>query len=284
MIRRFSSIAALSGCLAIAIPAAAQVSVKEPKIKLETLKPGKIELDPRLGYVLVRMGPKATPNDRPIAVVFQRIDGTTNKLIKFEAGAQSLSNFLRTTVVAVNTGRSFGDKDGVGTYVVKAYPGKWAVSAVETTCLSMGTYSFEVRQGEIADIGTLLTARENGLSLAPELKEAKLSQDLIDFGTMMNIVMTATLFAKPATDDPVLPAPLQALPRHKATLGADYRSDNSCLGMFSRAASLPPVGHQPPMTAEAAAVALARINPEELVKRKKEKAEKAKLSAAAAKQ
>lgn len=286
MSRRVIRAAALAAGLALATlaaPAMAQSApAKEPKIKLDTLKPDKLKLDPRLGYILLRLGPKASPTDRPLPVVFQRIDETTNRFFKFEDGKSPPADFYRTVSVAVNSGRSFGDANGAGTYVVSAFPGRWIIHMTGSTCMSMGTYAFDVKQGEITDIGTLLTGAENGKSTAPELKDAKLSQDLIDFGVAMNIVMTNTLYAKPASDDPVLPAGLQLLPRRKGWASEDFRSDNSCLDLFNRAASLPPLEHRPPMTAQEAAAAIAAINPEYLVKRKQEKAEKAAKAAAAA--
>jgi hypothetical protein len=261
---------------------AAEKAKKVPKIKLETLKPGKIKLDNRLGYVAVRLGPKIAGKNPALSVGFSRIDPETNKPFDFPTLNDIPKDFWRTAGTAINVGRSFGDVDGAGLYYVGFYPGRWVISGVGSTCLSLGTYTFDVKQGEVTDIGTLLVARENGESTAPELKDAKLSKDLAEFGTMVNIVMSEALYAKPAVDTPTLPAELKAWPITKATLAPDYRSPNNCSTLINRAASLPPMGHQPPMTREQAIAELAKLNPPERVEAARKKAE-ARQKAAAAK-
>ena len=57
---------------------AAETPVKVPKIKLEPLKPGKIKLDPRLGYILVRMGP-SNANDKPVIIAGRANGNATRK-------------------------------------------------------------------------------------------------------------------------------------------------------------------------------------------------------------
>lgn len=255
---------------------------KPAKIKLDTLKPDKVVIDPRLGYILVRVGPQDKPTDKPTPVAFLRIDENTGKNFTFADPKDIPPDFWRTLSVAVNTGRSFGQSEGAGVYLVGLYPGRWVINNVGTTCLTLGTYTFEVKQGEVTDIGTLLTAREDGSSTAPELKEAKLSTDLVEFGTLMNIVMSDALYVKPASDEPALPPLLAAMPRYKADLTPDFRSDNLCMGIINRAASLPTLGHQSPITAEQAAEAINRINPPALVEAARKKREKEAAARAAA--
>jgi hypothetical protein len=247
---------------------------KPAKIKMDTLKPGKVELDPRLGYVLVRIGPQDSPTDKPTTVAFLRIDENTGKQFWFATPNDIPPDFWRTMSVGVNTGRSFGQSDNNGVYLIRLFPGRWVINNVGTTCLTLGTYSFDVKQGEVADIGTLLTAREDGSSKAPELKSARLSSDLVEFGTLMNIVMTDALYVKSASDEPALPPEMAPMPRRKAELQADFRSENTCQGMINRAASLPPLGHQPPMTVEQAAEAISRMNPAAAVDAARKKREK----------
>ncbi len=262
---------------------AAEKAKKEPKIKLDTLKPGKIKLDPRLGYVLVRLGPKESGKNPALSVGFNRIDPATNKPFDFSTIDDIPKDFWRTAGVAINVGRSFGDADGAGVYYVGFYPGRWVINGVGSTCLSLGTYAFDVKAGEITDIGTLLVARENGETTVPELKDAKLSQDLVEFGTLMNIVMSEALYVKSGAATPTLPAELKAWPVAKATLTPDHRSDNVCATLINRVASLPPLGHQPPMTRDEAVAALAKINPPEKVEAARKKAEREKAAAAAKK-
>lgn len=259
---------------------AAEKAKKVPKIKLDTLKPGKIKLDNRLGYVLVRLGPKAADKNPALTVGFQRIDAETNKPFNFATIDDIPKDFWRTAGVGINVGRSFGNVDGTGIYYVGFYPGRWAIGGVGQTCMSLGSYTFDVKVGEVTDIGTLLVARENGEAEVPELKDAKLSQDLADFGTMMNIVMSEALYVKPASDTPTLPAELKSMPLVKATLTPDYRAENTCSSLINRATSLPPIGHQPPMTRDQAVEALTKLNPPERVEAARKKAERARAVAA----
>lgn len=261
----------------------AEKAKKVPKIKLDTLKPGKIKLDDRLGYVLVRLGPKAADKNPALTVGFQRIDAESNKPFNFATIDDIPKDFWRTAGVGINVGRSFGNVDGTGIYYVGFYPGRWVIGGVGQTCMSLGSYSFEVKQGEVTDIGTLLVARENGEAGVPELKDAKLSQDLAEFGTMMNIVMSDALYVKPASDTPALPVELKAMPVVKATLTPDYRAENTCSSLINRAASLPSLGHQPPMTRDEAVAALSKLNLPERVEAARKRAEKAKAAAAAKK-
>lgn len=251
---------------------AAEKPAKVPKIKLEPLKPGKIKLDPRLGYILVRMGP-SNANDKPVPVAFVRINAATGK--PFEPGDQeaAVPNFDRTVLVVVNVGRSFGEVDGQSVYLLSAYPGQWIISNVGETCLSLGTYQFEVKQGEIADIGSLLTAREDGKSAVPQLAGVTLSPDLAEFGTMTNIVMSNALFAAPAEGTPALPTELAGFPVAKAALSPDFRMENRCQGLINRAASLPPIESAPPMTQAEALAAIDKMNPPERVEAARKRAE-----------
>jgi len=277
--RLFHCVAAIALLAVTSPPASAgPASAKPAKIKLDTLKPGKVKLDLRLGYILVRMGPRATPTDKPVPVGFMRVSPETQLPFAPNDPVTKEPNFGQTLGVAVNTGRSFGDSDGAGVYLVAAYPGRWIISGVGNTCLSMGTYAFDVKQGEISDIGLLLTGREDGSSPAPEIKAAKISDDLVEFGSLMNVVMTNALFVKAASDDPAVPAELAAMPRSHVALTPDVMLPNLCMDMVGRAASLPPLGHRPPMTAEAAARAIDDINPDELV----ERVEKSRAAKAAA--
>jgi hypothetical protein len=235
---------------------------KAKKIKLESLKPGKVQLDSRLGYVIVRVGPKTPAKSDVTPFGMMRIDSETQTLIPTSA-YQVDKNLYRTVSVGLNPGRSFADSNGLGTYIMSVYPGRWVISAVGSTCMSLGTYSFDAKAGEIVDLGILVTGRENGESNAPELSQAKLSQDLIDFGVAVNIVMSETIAIRPAADSPIVPKEFSALPMRKAELQADYRFDNSCAMLINRAASLPAIGHQPPMTQDQAKEAIKAINPPE---------------------
>jgi hypothetical protein len=261
---KLSFLVRIASALALCAPlsAMAATSAKVQKIKLETIKPGKVQLDSRLGYVIVRLGPKSIGKGDAIPFGMMRLDSATQK--GFDAEAYKADKELwRTVAVGVNAGRSFSEGDGLGTYVVAMYPGHWVISGVGQTCLSMGSYAFDVKAGELTDIGAFVTGRENGKSGAPELATSVLSPDLVSFGVAINIVMSENLAIRPVTNGPVVPTEFSALPLRKADLQADFRFDNSCFALVNRAASLPPIGHQPPLTKEAAAARIKELNPPE---------------------
>lgn len=245
---------ALAALGADCAPAFAKVKAQE-KVQLDTLKPNKIVLDARLGYILVRLGPKKSPSEKPLPVAFRRISETNGP--SYISGDAEV---LRTTAVAVNSGRSFGDMNESGVYVLSAYPGRWIINNVGETCFSLGTYGFDVKAGEVVDIGTILTGLENGKSSAPEIRAVALSPDLAGFGVLTNIVMSGAAFVKPAKEDPVLPTELQNLPRRKAELASDVRFSNTCRNLINRVASLTPLPHQPPMSVQEAAETIKKIN------------------------
>lgn len=241
-------------CVGWANPAAAQ-SATPKRFKNEALKRGALTTDPAAGYVLIRASAKSPP----IGLWRQPPDGADRyppEMVK--------NKDLRDTFGALtNPGRSWEDRDNLSAYVLKLYPGRYVISTVGGTCMSMGTYAFDVQAGSVVDVGTVLTAKEDGKSPLPEFARSRLSQDLVDFGVATNIVMSHAMFSKPPSGLPV-PHGLEGVNVTPANLKADVRLDNICRTLTNRAASLPPPGHRPPMsTREAAAHIAARKAQEE---------------------
>lgn len=240
------SMAAAIVALAAFIAPAHPQTAKPTPIKLETLKKGPIMLDPQYAYILVRIGPKADAKDRPVAVTFSRLSDQTGTNFTPE-DYKADKTLLRTVVVAVNTGRSFADQNQQGAYVIKAWPGTWFLSNTATTSFALGTYKFTIKAGEVTDIGTVLVGREDGKSASPEISATKLSQDLVDFGVALNIVMTDAIFVKSPVEGVFVPSELAGVPIVKAVLQPDYQTNATGGFLLNRAASLPPLGHQPPL-------------------------------------
>jgi hypothetical protein len=244
MIRRSATALALS--LALLLPTAVQARSSKPP-KPETLKKGPVSLNPAIGYVLVRLGPKAPTSAKPDPISLSQADPTSGR--PYTKAQYAADKYLaRTSVALVVPGRSFLDAAGVGVHIVSVYPGRWYIASGGQTCFSLGTYAFDVKPGEITDIGTVLIGKEDGRSPVPEIAKASLSQDLVQFGVLMNIVMSHTFTIRPAIDGDPVPEEVKSLPIKRATLIEDYRFDNSCQTLVSRAASLPPLGHQPPIS------------------------------------
>jgi hypothetical protein len=101
-----------------------------------------------------------------------------------------------------------------------------------------------VRPGEVTDIGTILTAPQDGQSTIPELAASRLSDDIVHHGTIRNVLMTNALLVRPATEADRIPAALQGARVTRAALVPDVRFNNFLRGLVNRALGLPPMEHQ----------------------------------------
>jgi hypothetical protein len=143
-------------------------------------------------------------------------------------------------------GDNFGSDGKTSLYLVPVNPGNWVIAGAGATSMSLGSYGFEVKPGEITYVGTILTDRENGKSEIPELAAAKLSQDLVEFGTLMNIVMSDAMMVIPAAEGDPIPEAIAAHTVTRAALVPDVRFNNFIAGMINRAVGLPAPGHHAP--------------------------------------
>jgi hypothetical protein len=241
--RKTSKLRAIAHCLAIAgalvvgslaIPIGTVSAHKSLKLK-------ELKLDPTKGYILVRVGPSAGKGDAPI-VVFARMDPRTGTI--FGEGKLNALSSKEYNASSAGGGNFVATDGKTSAYVVPVNPGKWVIAGAGASIFSLGTYGFEVKAGEVVDIGTVLTGREDGKSPIPEIAAAKLSPDLVSFGTLMNIVMTDALLLKPPVDGAVPPAPIASWPVRPAVLEADVRFDNVYQGLINRVLGLPPMEHQ----------------------------------------
>lgn len=205
-------------------------------------------LDPTKGYILVRIGP-GTATSAPLPVTMARIDPVDNEpLVR-----NGLSRKEYDAAIIIG-GNHLGSDGETRLYLIPANGGKWAITGVGMTVLSMGTYGFDVTPGEIVNIGTILVGREDGKSPLPEIAAAKLSHDLVEFGTLMNVVMTETIAVHPATAAEQLPASV-TMPMRNATYLPDIRFKNVYKSMVNRALGLPPMQHNPVRASSAPTVA-----------------------------
>lgn len=200
-------------------------------------------LDPNLGYLVVRVGPLGSGGGAP-PVYFVRLDPDRRTAL-WAWGAGNLDS-RRVLDGAMIQGRNHWAADGqTGLYVVPVNPGFWVVGGAGATTLSLGSYGFEVRPGEMTYIGTVLTGRQNGESPIPEIAASRLSPDLASFGTLMNIVMSDAVLVRPAAESDPLPASITAFTVTRPALVADVRFDNFMRALVNRALGLPPIGHMP---------------------------------------
>ena len=160
-------------------------------------------------------------------------------------GGRLINNKKNLDAAMVWGGDHFGSNGETSLYLVPVNPGKWVIGGAGNTVMSLGSYGFDVKPGEITYVGTILTDRENGKSDIAEFTSAKLSQDLAEFGTLMNIVMSDALLVRPAGESDPLPPAIAAHPVTRAALEPDVRFNNFLSALINRATGLPPLEHQP---------------------------------------
>jgi hypothetical protein len=233
--RSLAILAALAASF-VAVPAA---------MAANPLKPEKFVFDPARGYILVRVGPVGDSGNAD-PVYFVRMDPANPKQTLWSFGMRAINSKKESDAAMVWGGDNFGNDGKTSLYLVPVNPGEWVIGGAGGTSMSLGSYGFTVKPGEITYVGTILTGRENGKSDIPEIKAAKLSEDLVEFGTLMNIVMSdAILVTPPAAGDPIP----EAIATHgvtHASLVPDVRFNNFLAAMINRAIGLDPLEHQIP--------------------------------------
>ncbi|MDF7774355.1 hypothetical protein P1X14_03780 [Sphingomonas sp. AOB5] len=231
-IAKFCSMLAVLMLAGVSIPASAHKGLKPKEL---------VNLDPTKGYILVRIGLNGSSKGSAPVIVLARMNVETG--VPYFGNGASKKEFN----VALAGGGNFLSTDGkTSLYVIPVNPGRWAVTAAGNTVFSLGTYGFDVAAGEIVNAGTLYTGREDGKSPVPEIAAAKLSQDLVEFGTLMNIVMTDALLLKPPVVVEQVPAGLAAFPMRHAEIIADIRFPNTYTLLINRAIGLPQMAHNVP--------------------------------------
>ena len=208
------------------------------------LKPEKFVFEAAKGYILVRVGPAGDDGKAP-PVYFARL-ADDGKATVWSWGGRAINSKKELDAAMVWGGDHFGSADNTSLYLVPVNPGRWVVGGAGNTVLSLGSWGFDVKPGEITYVGTVLTDRENGKSKVPELASAKLSQDLVEFGTLMNIVMSDAVLVKPAAEGETLPAAIAAHKVTRAALTPDVRFNNFLGALVNRGVGLPALGHQEP--------------------------------------
>ena len=118
--------------------------------------------------------------------------------------------------------RPFMSTGETGLFIASLTPGDYVIHGTETTCFCLGSYAFTVRPGEITDLGTILLGAENGEALVPEIREQRLSPDLLE----REFVITDAMLVRPAADGDPLPPEIAGLPITRAVLTPDVRFPN----------------------------------------------------------
>lgn len=184
------------------------------------LKKRPIQMDPALGYVLVRIGPTISERGRAPNLYLWRFDRARSEM-RTTRRADPARVPRGEDSQAVLGARPFLAGE-VGVFIASLTPGDWVIHGTETTCFCLGSYSFTVRPGEITDLGTVLLGREDGMSPVPELREQRLSGDLLD----RDFVITDAMLVRPAADGDPLPPEVAGLTVTRAELTPDVRFPN----------------------------------------------------------
>jgi hypothetical protein len=221
------------------------VQMSAPAYASRPLDQRRFSFDPAMGYILVRVGPTGDSGrlrSGPLYLV--QVDRAKGEVASRNAPlAMDRRDVFDAAVV--RGGDHWGTDGQTSLYLLPAAPGFWAIGASGNTAFSLGSWGFEVRPGEITWVGTILIGRQDGNSPIPEIAAARLSPDLVSFGTLMNIVMSDAVLVRPAAVGEALPAALTAHPVRHAELVPDVRFENFLFGLVNRALGLPPMGHAP---------------------------------------
>jgi hypothetical protein len=219
--------------------AAAMTLALTPATAHKPLKEKELIAEPSKGYILVRVG---NTSGNVTGVAFARLDPHSGKIIG-DGKLNALSKKEYDAAIAAG-GNFLSTDEATNTYLIPVNPGKWLISGAGATIFSLGTFGFQVKAGEVSDIGTVLVGREDGKSKIPEIAAAKLSGDLVEFGTMTNIVMTDAMLLKPPVEGAAIPKPLNGWVVRAAEIQRDLRFDNVYHGLVNRALGLPPMEHE----------------------------------------
>ena len=189
---------------ALAVPAAA------PAPAADSLKLAPAALDPKLAYLLVRMGKR----DEKVwnLVSFYRYDPQAEDL-RGRGRAKANPVPKGEDKAALVEAKPFLAEDGdIRTYLVAVTPGRWVIASSPTTSFSLGSWQFDAKAGEITDLGTLYMGAENGSSIWPKLAGLHSAPDIEKRG----YTVADALLVEPAGAATPVPAALSALPRRQA--------------------------------------------------------------------
>lgn len=193
-----------------------------PAEAAKRLKPGQVQLDPALGYVLVRVGPKIGKKEKAPNIYIWRFDPASNRLRTTRKSDPS--RVAKGEDVSVFFGdRPFVTTTGESAFLASVTPGDYVIHGTESTCFCLGSYRFSVKAGEVTDIGTVIVAREDGGTGYEELRSHRVASDLLD----RPFAVTDIIAVRPAGEGDPIPADLAQAKIVRAELVADVRFPNT---------------------------------------------------------
>lgn len=164
-------------------------------------------LDPKQGYVLVRLGERA-PDVWNILTLAAYDPVTEDLRGKGRAKANAVAKGAD-SMVAIGPKAHIDERDHVRTYLAALTPGRYVIQGGPTTCLCLGSYQFDVTPGRITDLGTIQIGPENGSSPWGRLKPLRSSTDIEERG----YTVADAVAVEPAGDGATVPVALASMNR-----------------------------------------------------------------------
>lgn len=232
-------------------PLLALVVCATPASAERPIEPGKLVYDASSGYIFACVAPMNGKQSFKQWLEFVRLDPATGKSMVQDRGGLRSTNARRVKDAAAIYYEAkpwtFDAGRDRACFLTAITPGFWVVGSVGNTALSMGSYGFEVAPGKITHVGTILVGAEDGTSTIPEIASAKISDDLLNYGTLSKQLISWTIAWRPPVQEDI-PSNLSAYSAVLATTPQrDTRFDNYISGLVGRAADLGLMAHEKPV-------------------------------------
>jgi hypothetical protein len=219
--------------------AMAAVSIASSAHANERLTGIDFEIEPEYGYVIARLGPVYRG---------RHINGPAIHLVRANAEGTALYGEVpegEDDHAIVGGRHSLASNSRISVHATRLTPGNWIIYGTDSTCFCLGSYMFEVRAGEVTDMGTILADHANGRSDAEELEDQSVAEDLLDWRGREGIVVHDAMLVAPfEEDDPMLPE-MAEMPIRPAEYVVDVRFDNIRGSLINRAMGLGPMHSVP---------------------------------------
>jgi len=210
----------------------------------KAVKPNKFQMEQTKGYIVVKAGTDREKGKKiSSCLYFARLDLNTNETV-WNYGDSSPTSRKNLDVATATCGGNVWLKAEksrkAGWYVIPVNPGRWVIAGGgDETSFSMGSYAFDVAPGKLTYIGEILVGKEDGKSDEPAIRRMKVSDDVLSFGTLYNILISHSFVLNQPITTENLPANLQSYDIVVPEFESNVVFNNAMRAMVSKAADLP---------------------------------------------